>query len=349
MLEKHLREILYPYPKLTRLWHVCQRLIFRKIAFDLFFVFGMSTARSFIQAINTSGADIVIFSHPWAIASVPKRKNVIWIYDAHNCEYSLANQILGSHPYKALILRRVKEIEGKACAQSDAIFVCSGEQQEEMKTAYGLQESRFVLAANGTKICQRPTAKEKIEAKNKLGFKENNPLILFIGSYFTPNIEAAEWIVGTLAKTLGMCRLLLVGELQKAFRKQTLPGNVTCTGRVDEETLEVILKAAEIGINPVLMGSGTNIKLLDYLGAGLPVVSTALGCRGLALEHKKNVWISGREHFSKSIETLLGDANLSNALGQEGHDFVKEHHDWKKISSMLQERIWQLTQNRIDP
>ncbi len=44
--------------------------------------------------------------------------------------------------------------------------------------------------------------------------------------------------------------------------------------------LLVCLHAADVGLNPVTTGGGSNVKLPAYLAAGLPVVTTAFGLRG---------------------------------------------------------------------
>ena len=46
------------------------------------------------------------------------------------------------------------------------------------------------------------------------------------------------------------------------------------------EDLEPWLHAADVGINPVASGAGSNVKLPTYLAAGLAVVTTAYGLRG---------------------------------------------------------------------
>ena len=44
--------------------------------------------------------------------------------------------------------------------------------------------------------------------------------------------------------------------------------------------LRPVLAAADVAVNPVATGSGSNVKLSEYLAAGLPVVTTPLGLRG---------------------------------------------------------------------
>ena len=52
--------------------------------------------------------------------------------------------------------------------------------------------------------------------------------------------------------------------------------------RGETADLSGLLAAADVGLNPVLAGGGSNIKLPTYLAAGLAVVTTPHGLRGFA-------------------------------------------------------------------
>ncbi len=53
------------------------------------------------------------------------------------------------------------------------------------------------------------------------------------------------------------------------------------TGRVPE--VVPYFAAADAGLNMVTRGSGSNVKLFEYLAAKLPVISTVFGARGTQL------------------------------------------------------------------
>jgi glycosyltransferase involved in cell wall biosynthesis len=45
-----------------------------------------------------------------------------------------------------------------------------------------------------------------------------------------------------------------------------------------------VLGLAGAALNPMRWGSGTNLKMLDYALAGVPILSTRFGARGVGLE-----------------------------------------------------------------
>ena len=61
-----------------------------------------------------------------------------------------------------------------------------------------------------------------------------------------------------------------------------VPANVRLLGAVSDAARNEAYAAADIAINPMFTGSGTNIKMLDFLAAGLPTISTLHGARGIS-------------------------------------------------------------------
>lgn len=51
-------------------------------------------------------------------------------------------------------------------------------------------------------------------------------------------------------------------------------------GVLDDADKSAVMQACSIAINPMMSGSGSNVKLADYLANGLFVVTTVFGQRG---------------------------------------------------------------------
>ena len=66
------------------------------------------------------------------------------------------------------------------------------------------------------------------------------------------------------------------------------------------------LAAADVSINPAVSGSGVNIKLVEYLAAGAPVVSTTRGSAGLGLTPGKDLLVADTPaEFAGAVGDLL--------------------------------------------
>lgn len=111
--------------------------------------------------------------------------------------------------------------------------------------------------------------------------------------------------------------------------------NVLLLGQIsDEEKLE-LYRSADVALNPMLGGSGTNIKMLDYMVAGLPVITTAIGARGLDLENYHSAMICEITEFPAKILEVLSDKDLYNKLKENGRSLVKEKYDWEMIADSM--------------
>src|SRR5262245_12940379 len=111
--------------------------------------------------------------------------------------------------------------------------------------------------------------------------------ILFVGSGYKPNVEALDFIVMHLSRKMINYQFMIMGGVGDLYlnsinaKKTAVPNNVKLFGTVDTSLRDIIYKAADIAINPMFSGSGTNIKMFDYMAAGLPTITTLIGARGI--------------------------------------------------------------------
>jgi glycosyltransferase involved in cell wall biosynthesis len=109
------------------------------------------------------------------------------------------------------------------------------------------------------------------------------PTILFQGTFaWEPNVDAARWLTDEIAPRIRDrvrdATVVLAGESSPAVAALAGPG-VRVTGRVPSMT--PYLRAADLVIVPLRVGSGTRIKILEAFAYGVPVVSTTIGAEGL--------------------------------------------------------------------
>ena len=118
--------------------------------------------------------------------------------------------------------------------------------------------------------------------------------------------------------------------------------NVVLLGRVTDEEKKALYKIADLALNPMTSGSGTNIKMLDYMAAGLPVISTPVGARGLDLEDSKNALICEISDFPERISRILADRKLYTEIRNNGRKHVVEKFDWSKIAAEMGKVLGQI-------
>ena len=94
------------------------------------------------------------------------------------------------------------------------------------------------------------------------------------------------------------------------------------------------LRQADLLVAPMRVAGGTNIKILEAMAAGLPVVTTTVGAEGI--EVKKEVVIEDQpEKFAQKVVQLLADNKRAQQLGEAGRALVKKKYDWSVIGEKL--------------
>jgi glycosyltransferase involved in cell wall biosynthesis len=228
-------------------------------------------------AESARDAAAVVVSHPYALPAVPDGVPVI--YEAHNVEADLKDAILP----QGELADAARQVEADSCARAELVLTCSVSDLKRLDQLFGVDAMHALLVPNGVdpgRVAFTPPAERaRLAAALGVGFQA-----LFVGSWHEPNLVAARDIIAAAAQAPELS-FLLVGGAGLAFeQEEDLPDNVDICGIVADGFLSSVLAVAGAALNPMRGGSGTNLKMLDYMLAGLPVLSTLTGARGLDLQ-----------------------------------------------------------------
>lgn len=281
-----------------------------------------------------TAADVVIFSHPWCwpLVAPELRPDQLVVYDAHNVEGLLRVDLLDDGGHGTELARAVVRLELDLCRAADLVLACSVEDAEGFAGLYGIDAAKLRLAPNGAfaAAIAPPTADGRAAARVGLGL-DAAPVGFFIGSDYGPNADAARFIADRLAPALPGLRFVVAGGVGASLQGRALPANVTVTGTIDEAAKRDWLHAADFALNPMFGGSGTNVKMLDYFAAGLPVVTTATGARGLR-GAAGAMRIAEALTFAPSLRALAADAPLRAEMAAAARRAVERHYAWERVS-----------------
>ncbi|MFH0870494.1 MAG: glycosyltransferase [archaeon] len=283
-------------------------------------------------------SDILISSHPWLFTFLKRFKDKVLIYDSHNCEYALLKKRMDGFLAGKIMLFLTKRVEREACQKSDLILACSETDKQQLMELYGINADKIELLPNSTdtKLIRPTILKGKSDAKKEFGLA-GRKTVLFIATNFFANNSAADFIVDELAKKMPEFTFMIVGTVKTHFdrTRAELPGNVVLFGRVHQEKLLSILRATDIAINPVMTGSGICIKNLDYMAAGLPIVSTPIGMRGIDAKNNMHAVICEPSSFRKSLKRIDYNPQFQALLSRNTRKLAKQEFDAEVISRRL--------------
>jgi glycosyltransferase involved in cell wall biosynthesis len=280
-------------------------------------------------------ADVVVFSHPWIYPLVRDALNPaqqLIVYDAHNVEGLLRMELLDDGGAGTGIVRGVVEVECELCLAADLVLACSHEDRAAFARLYGVPHERIRVVPNGTftERLKPATESERTVVRQNLGFGDR-PVALFIGSDYAPNVEAARYIADELAPRLSHIIFVVAGSVGDRLVDAQCPSNLLLTGLIHEGQKRDWLHAADIAINPMFGGSGTNIKMLDYMAAGLPIVATPVGARGIDTSREAFL-IAAKPGFASAIASLLSDSRHRAALADAARQQAAMFYSWERIS-----------------
>ncbi|WP_131745391.1 glycosyltransferase [Frankia sp. Cppng1_Ct_nod] len=157
--------------------------------------------------------------------------------------------------------------------------------------------------------------------------------LLFVGSLDTPtNIEALRWFLDTCWSSVRVrhpdASLQVVGRRGDPELVAWLRGHSRVSVHTDVPSVSGYVAGASVSLNPMRSGSGVNIKVVEAMAAGVPVVSTQVGGRGLGWTPRRDLLVADdAAGFTDAVCRLLAAPELAGRIGEAGRAFVSRELD----------------------
>jgi glycosyltransferase involved in cell wall biosynthesis len=158
---------------------------------------------------------------------------------------------------------------------------------------------------------------------------ETPPTVVFTGSMdWAANVDGVGHFLDSVwplvLQQVPTARFTVVGRHPPAAlveRAKSLPG-VNFTGFVDDVRPHV--HGAHVFVIPLRVGGGTRIKAFEAMAMGCPVVSTAIGIEGLAVQPDEHYLLrDAAAAMAEAVVGLLGDARQRHGLGLRARAHVE--------------------------
>jgi len=259
------------------------------------------------------------------------------VLDAHNALWLLYKRLaatMSAGPRRWLLerdWRLLKDYEGRLVREFDGVLAVSDEDRAALIEAAGGPRDITVI----------PIAVDTDEIP-LVTRREDARRLLHIGTmYWPPNIDGMWWFIREVYPLIRAQRpdvaLDIVGA-RPPEDMRALNGDgsgVNVAGYVPDPA--PYLEQAGVFIVPLRAGGGMRVKILEALARGLPLVTTTLGCEGIAVEHGRHVLIADTpEAFARETLRLLNDRALADALGREGRRLIETVYDYRAACRPLE-------------
>jgi len=304
--------------------------------------------RAIVRILRRFGPDIVILEGAswavfhWLLLRALRRRlaGTPIFYHAHNVEYDLRRG------HKAFLTAALsKWAEGKLIRTAERSFAVSAVDSRRFLELYGFEPE---LLPNGVDTGRFAAATEADaeSIRTRLGLGPH--AVLFMGLYaYPPNTLAVQFLVTEvmprLLKTHRDAELVVTGgDVPFRFSWLNNPG-ILPFGEVP-----ALLRACSVATAPIFLGSGTRLKIVEAMAAGVPVVATPKGAEGLgAADGRMILLASDGEQFAAAIRRIWDEPGLRESLVREARDFVRAKFDWAVCLSALIERVREHTSPRV--
>jgi glycosyltransferase involved in cell wall biosynthesis len=230
----------------------------------------------------------------------------------------------------------VASAEGNLVRTAARVLAASEQDADRFADLYGRERSTIEYIPNGASLPDDPWLEPERRARLKatLGF-DDRPVALFVGSNHGPNHDAADLLVAA-ARGRPNWVFWVAGSICNYEGLGKIPSHVYPLGLVSEAELTALFRAADVGLNPMLRGAGTNLKMLDYAAHGTLVLSTEIGARGLG-------FVAGTHYISFPPDGLAAALELLERelpsprlpVRTAARKLVEERFSWLMIADRI--------------
>jgi glycosyltransferase involved in cell wall biosynthesis len=165
--------------------------------------------------------------------------------------------------------------------------------------------------------------------------------LLFVGSFsHLPNLMAVAFFLDQVWPRLRDARLHIIAGARHEYFLDYHGSQVKV--RLDQPGVEVegfvadvrgAYERAAIVVAPLVVSAGTNLKILEAMACGRPVVATPAGVNGLDLVPGEDfMLVHTAAEMAAAIENLLASPGECHRLAVAGRRRVEDWYGWDKIA-----------------
>lgn len=167
------------------------------------------------------------------------------------------------------------------------------------------------------------------------------PTMSFVGALdYEPNSDAVLWFIDQVLpevrSRLPEARFRVVGRGAGGLGLSRVPPGVEIVGEVAD--LQPELEAADVSVVPIRLGAGTRLKVIEAMANHIPIVTTQVGCEGIALSDGVHALIANHpRHFADGCLRVLMSGGLRQTLADQSAELFMKSYRWESVEAKVTE------------
>ena len=254
------------------------------------------------------------------------------IYHSHNVEYLLRRNRNGR-----AIAALTRWAERRLLRGADLSTAVSAADQAHFARLYGLTP---ILLPNGVDAERFGAVASDAVERMRSVYALDARTLLFSGFYaYPPNREAVDFLARSVMPAVRerypSATLALTGG--GAPYREPWIRNV---GSIPHEDFAAFVAACGVAVAPIFSGSGTRLKILEAMAAGVPVVATEKAAEGLGLRDREHaLFAHSPREFASAVGELFENPELAAGLVRAARQKVNAEFSWRTIVSDFEKTV----------
>lgn len=261
-------------------------------------------------------------------------------------EVSTVPVVCVHHNIESELLARRAPLERTRIARAYVRYQARMMRASEVRHCAGLALNIVVSEADRSTLVALVPEAQCIEVPNGVDVETFQPdaqatsgIVFVGGTTWFPNLDALEYfardVLPHVRKTYPDVTVTWVGRASSEERRRFWADHrIRLTGYVDD--VRPFVHQGACFVVPLRVGGGTRLKILDAWAMGKAVVSTSIGCEGLAAANGLNIIVANTAiDFARAVCTVLEDDSLRLRLGAMGRATVVDRYSWDTIGSAM--------------
>lgn len=304
--------------------------------------------RSELKVVLDSGYDAVQVESmqltPYLETIRAAKGSPVILSDWHNIESELMERYAEMAPgfARRWVAKRTAHLmrgtEAHLLSACDACIIASERERVQLTQQPRLAGLNIRVIPNGVDVAHYTAA--AIEEACKISPPPTrSPYLLFVGSMdYHANIDGVVWFARTIWTAIQNrypeLKFVIAGRNPAPEIRGLASERILVTGTVAD--VRPAYAGAAAVVVPLRVGSGTRLKILEAMAAGVPVISTTLGAEGIEAVHGAEILIADTaDAMLEAVDHILNGSELRQKLVQQARRLVSARYDWNLLGEQL--------------